>query len=329
MASDPAPLGSAPPGTGRPNARKMVGAIAASVSAAFLWATYYLFVLLLPGVGDVVVTVVPFAAGGTCFLLLLAAQGSPPREWTVGWLTPGTLLRAGLLLFLQLDVVLATRSAGAVDTSLATLLGDVVVTPLLVALSLGTGSERLRWRTFQGGLALSSAGAVIAIVGGRTLGGLGPGPVLLLLPLPFLVAGYFVVVARAQETEPMPRLVSQATLTAAAMGVLLLPFFPLGGTSPGVSPVEAALLLVALGVTSFFLAPWAYFAAAARLTLVVPAVLQALIPVFTLLLVVLFALAPTSEFAWVGVPIAFAGSVLAVWDPRRRSPAALPGPRSG
>ncbi len=82
------------------------------------------------------------------------------------------------------------------------------------------------------------------------------------------------------------------------------------------SPVPWALLAL-LGLTSFFLAPWAYFWATSQLTIVIPAVLQAAIPVFTLILVALVLHAPVASLALVGIPVAFLGSVLAVSEPRR------------
>ncbi len=311
--------GGSPVARGRRSFRPAAaGGITASVGAAFLWATYYVFLLLLPGVSPLVLTVVPFLVGAVGFFALLAVRGLPPREWLVGWARPGTLFRGGLLLALQVDVVLATRLTGAVDTSLATLLGDALVTPLLVSASYGTGGERLRWRSFQAGIGLSTAGAVLAIVGGGTVAGLRPEGALLLLPLPIFVGVYFASVAQRAQVEPMPRLVAQASATAAFLG---LPVgFLLGGTWFSAAGLTAGSLgvLGVMGITSFFVAPWAYFYAASRLSLVVPAVLQALIPVFTLLLVVAFALGSVDPYAWVGVPLAFVGGVLAVQEPPGR-----------
>jgi drug/metabolite transporter (DMT)-like permease len=295
-----------------------VGGITASVGAAFLWATYYAFLLLLPGVSPLVLTVLPFLVGALGFFALLAFRGAPPHSWLEGWARPGTLFRGGLLLALQVDVVLATRITGAVDTSLATLLGDVLITPLLVSAHFGTGMERLRWPSFQAGIGLSTAGAVLAIVGGGAVAGLRPEGALLLVPLPLFVGVYFASVARRAEREPMPRLVAQASATATLLG---LPVgFVLGGSwfsAAGLTTGSLAVLGV-MGITSFFVAPWAYFYAASRLSLVVPAVLQALIPVFTLLLVVAFHFGSVDPYAWVGVPLAFVGGVLAVREPPGR-----------
>lgn len=308
------------PGTRRAFPPAATGGVLASVGAAFLWATYYVFLLLLPKVSPLFLTLLPFLVGALGFFALLAFQGSPVRDWSKGWAHWGTLFRGGLLLALQVDVVLATRTTGAVDTALATLLGDVLVTPLLVSANLGSGAHRLRWRSFQAGIGLSTAGAVLAIVGGGAVSGLRPEGMLLLLPLPVFVGVYFASVARRAEKEPMPRLVAQASATAALLG---LPVgFLLGGAWFSASGLTAGSLgvLAVMGLTSFFVAPWAYFYAASRLSLVVPAVLQALIPVFTLLLVLAFALGPVGPYAWVGVPLAFAGGVLAVWEPPGGAP---------
>ena len=291
--------------------------ILVSTAAAFIWATYYLFVLALPRIPDLAITVYPFLFGGLGFTLLsLRRSRKEPGKILRMMGTPGGLGRGVLILGMQLDVVLSTRFVGAVDTSLLTLLADVLATPLLLYALWREGEAHLRHPLFWAGLVLSAAGAGLTIVGGGGAHSLGPEALLIGAPIPILVAIYFLLASRAAREAPMERVVGSSTLLggflAGAATVALDP----GSLWISASPVPWALLAL-LGLTSFFLAPWAYFWATSQLTIVIPAVLQAAIPVFTLILVALVLHAPVASLALVGIPVAFLGSVLAVSEPRR------------
>jgi drug/metabolite transporter (DMT)-like permease len=286
--------------------------VGAGFGAAFLWAAYYVFVLGLPTAADLLILVVPFVVAGLLFLLprpggpggpvaLLRILGSP-----AGW------LRAVLLFAVQVDVIVATRWVGAVDASLATLLADVVATPLLVYAFYRTDAQRVRKVAFWAGVAIASAGAVLAILAGGATNPLSLVSTLVLVPLPFLIAFYFVLVNEACKRSSSADVLGAAALGAGIVGAVagLLVLGP--GAWTYALDLEQWGVLAAIGITSFYIAPWMYFWAAAKTSIVVPAVLQALIPVFTLVLVVLLGLEHAPALAWVGVPLAFVGSVLAV-----------------
>jgi drug/metabolite transporter (DMT)-like permease len=300
--------------------------VAASTGAAFLWSTYYFFLVLgLPRAPLAPTLIVPFLAGGLGFLALTAGErgGGVRRVFTMMTTGPG-LLRAALLVFMQLDVVLVTRLAGPVTTALITLLADVVATPLLLYIVWGEGRLRLAHPPFWVGVMLSSLGATLTILIGHTLA-FGIPALLAGLPLPFLVAFYFLLLNQAGRKDPLPVVVGSASLlgtafTAVGATLLLGPVAAFGG----ISLVQYGILVV-MGLTSFWLGPWAYLWAAERLSIVIPSVLQAFIPVFTLLLGFLLLPAETPWIAIVGVPLAFVGSVLAIRDPPHRSGA----PRAG
>lgn len=295
--------------------------------AAFVWGAYYILLLFLPRVPTAEVVVLPFLVAGLSFLLW-----HPGRAPGHG---PGTMLRllvswqglalGAIYVVLQVDVVEATRLAGAVDTSLVTLLADVVATPLLVFALYRQDVDRLRSPLFWTGVGVATAGATWTIVGGGSTEPLTQLGALSLLPLPFLVAVLFVWVNQAARKVPAGDVLGAAVLLAGVMGALVS--FLLYGASwvlTPITPVDGLLLLV-MGITSFYLAPWAYFWAAQKTTILLPAVLQALIPVFTLILVAALAsyLGMTVGWvAWLGVPLAFFGSALAVLEPKKgRSPA--------
>jgi drug/metabolite transporter (DMT)-like permease len=292
---------------GRPSLGPPVGA---SILAAFLWASYYPLLLLLPGVPAGTVTAFPILVGALAFWLWTPGMKRVPRMGTrkdAGtWILGGVLLAA-----MQFDVVFTTRWLGAVDTSLLTLVADVVVTPTLLWALWREGGPHLSHPYFVAGVVLSLAGAVLAIGGPGVTPLVGGGSRLWVgLPLPFLVALFFLLISRqgSGSNPPAPA----ATFTLGALLALAIGFA--GDPShliPAADPRLWSVLLL-LGLTSFFWAPAAYFWAASRATIVIPAVLQALIPIFTLLFVAILFGHPPSMDQMIGVPLAVAGGGLAI-----------------
>ncbi|MDE1821723.1 MAG: DMT family transporter [Euryarchaeota archaeon] len=298
-----------------PRANLLAGA--AGGLAAFIWASYYILLVLLPRVPTPTVIVVPFLVAGSAFLV-----GHPGRlrRGAATLLrrlpTPAGIALGLIFLILQIDVVLATRLTGAVDAALVTLLADVVATPLLVFALLRQDADRFRSVAFWGGVAVAALGAVGTIFAGGSGRPLTLAGAASLIPLPFLVAVFFVWVNEESRSTPAGEVLGAAALLAGFVGLAggVLLFGP-GWTSAPLAPAQWAALL-AMGLSSFYLAPWAYFWAAQRTSILVPAVLQALIPVFTLVLVAAL-IAPVPWIAWVGVPLAFGGSAVAVLAPER------------
>jgi drug/metabolite transporter (DMT)-like permease len=312
-----------------------VSASGAAVLAALLWSFYYFFVLRVsPGVAPSALLAWPFVVGAVGYLAWTARAGEL-RQLGGAFRAPVGWLRVGLLVGMQLAVLAATYLTGAVDTSILSLLGDVALTPVLVIGLLGEGRSRARSPLFLGGIALASAGALLTIVGGGS-----PEPVRgfgwLAVPLvPVTVALYFLLVAQANRRAPMSVVVGQSTLGAALVSIALAGVVPGGYAGLVVLDAPAILDIVALGVTSFFIAPVLYFWAIERAGLVLPAVLMAAIPVFTVLLSVpLLGFLPPLV-ALLGVPIAVLGALLALtgehvpWSRVDGVAATVPGPTPG
>jgi len=213
---------------------------------------------------------------------------------------------------MQLSVLAATYLIGAVDAALLSLLGDVVVTPPVVALIVAEHRPELRTPAFVVGFVLSVVGGSLAIVGGHGLRSVPPAGWLVVVAVPMCVAFYFVLSARAGASAPVTVVVGQSMLAAAVGSLVLAPVIP-GGLAGvlALRPVPAALLAVN-GVASFFVAPMCYFRAIAKAGLVLPPMLMTGIPVFTLLLsAVVLAVAP-APLALLGVPLAAVGGVIAL-----------------
>lgn len=287
-------------------------AVTLATLAAFLWSTYYVFVLwLAPTTAPSAVLVLPFLVGGAIFAGYAFANGHGAAFWKL-WTDPAAWLRILFALGMQISTLAATYTAGPIDTSLLALIGDVVAAPLVLMLLYFEGRDRLRSREFIAGLGLSLAGGALTIVGGHAISPISGWAVLVIPILPLSVALYFVMTARAARTVPMAALNAQAFLGAGLVLLVASPLIP-GGASGLIALTPATLgLLLVLGAVTFFVAPWFYFLAIERAGLLLTALLMASIPVFTLALAVgVLGIVPTLIGA-LGVPVALIGAIFAI-----------------
>ena len=280
--------------------------------AAFLWATYYLFVLAVtPGTPASAVLFYPFLGGAVAYLVWVAVLRETGRFARL-FARPAAYLRVALLLGMQLSVLAATYLTGPVDASLLSLLGDVVATPLIVGALFVEHRPELRSPLLVAGLALSFAGGSLAIAGGRGLVAVHDLGWLALVAVPLCVAFFFTLSARAGTVVPVSVVVAQSMVAVVGLAALVAPVLP-GGLAAlaGVGARPLALLLVN-GLLSFFLAPLLYFRSLERAGLVFPPMLMTGIPVFTLLLsAAVLGLAP-APLGLLGVPLAALGGVVAL-----------------
>jgi drug/metabolite transporter (DMT)-like permease len=301
-------------------------AVGLPLAAAFLWASYYIFVLgVTPGTRPSAVFVYPFLFGGAAYTLWCYAQGHG-RAMLRLWSQPVSYLRVGLWLGMQLSVLASTYLAGAVDTSLLSLIGDVVLTPIIVALWFLAYRGRFRSPLLWVGMSLCILGGGLAIVGNHGLTAVHDWGYVVIVAVPLTVAFFYLSSAKENERTPPSAVVGQAMLTAGAISLVLTPLLP-GGVAGliTVAPVPLALLM-ATGLTSFFLAPALYFASIREVGLVVPPMMMTGIPVFAAILSwgVLGIAIPVIGI--VGIPIAVAGAVIALRGETLQGPPERPAP---
>jgi drug/metabolite transporter (DMT)-like permease len=293
---------------GGPGSRTV--AIVLSVAAAFGWATYYIFVLAItPGTSPSAVLVYPFLFGGIAYLGWASAEGHFRAFWAM-WAEPGAWLRTSLLVVMQLSVLAATYLTGPVDASLLSLIGDVVATPIVIAFVFGAHREHIRSGWFALGLTLSLAGGTMTIAGGRSLSAIPLAGWAVVPAVPLAVAFYFLLAARANERAPASVVVGQSMLASGLVLALLSPAIPGGWAGLSVVGPGPLVVLVALGLTSFFLSPVLYFIAIRRAGLVIPPMLMTGIPVFTLLLSAVVLHLGLPLIAVLGIPVAVVGALL-------------------
>jgi drug/metabolite transporter (DMT)-like permease len=300
-------------------------AIVASVLAAFFWATYYLFVLwVTPGTAPSAILSYPFLVGGVAYTGWAVGTGHG-GEYAALWRDPKAWVRVGLLFGMQISVLSTTYLAGPVDASLLSLIGDVVLTPIVVALFLGAYRSHVATPLFALGLIISLAGGTMAIVGGQSLSAVHSWGWVAVAAVPITVAAYFLLTARANRTMAPSAVVGQSMLAAGLLTVLVAPVFP-GGWTGLVTVAPVPLLLLALcGLTSFFLSPALYFLAIDRVGLVIPPMLMTAIPVFTLLLSSWVLGIALPLIGVLGIPVAVVGAILALGGESAVPPEGGPG----
>jgi drug/metabolite transporter (DMT)-like permease len=308
--------------------RTVAWAILASLLSAFAWATYYLFVLwVTPGTAPSAILAYPFIVGGAAYAGWAVGTGHG-RAFAALWRDPMAYGRIGLLFGMQVAVLASTYLTGPVDSSLLSLIGDVVLTPIIVAFLLGAYRSHIATPLFVVGLVVSLAGGTMAIVGGQNLAAVHGWGWLAVPAVPIFVAAYFLLTAKANRSMAPSAVVGQSMLATGAAFVITAPLFPGGwGGLVTITPVPAFLLALC-GLTSFFLAPALYFLALDRVGLVIPPMLMTGIPVFTLLLSAGVLGISLPLIGVLGIPVAVLGGILALWGESAFPPdAGFGGPR--
>jgi drug/metabolite transporter (DMT)-like permease len=307
-----------------PDRRTRNRAVGVSLIASFLWASYYPLVLAVrSSTAPSAILLYPFLFGGAVYSLV-AVRAGHGAAYARLWGTLGAWARVGTLVGMQLAVLAATYRLGPVDASLLSLIGDVVLTPLLVAFVWAHHRGHLGTPSFVVGLVLSLLGGSLTIVGGQSLQAATGVGWFVVIGVPVTVAVYFLLCARENERTSALAVVSQSMLGA---GILMLPIavlLPGGfGGLVAVGPVALGVLAV-VGVTSFAVAPWLYFRAIGEVGMVIPPMLMTGIPVFTLLLSATVLRLPVPLIAALGVPVAVVGALLTLRGERSVDPSAAP-----
>jgi drug/metabolite transporter (DMT)-like permease len=290
----------------------LIAAVGLPLFAALLWASYYIFVLgISPGTRPSAIFAYPFLFGGFAYAVWSYREGHG-RAFLQLWRQPGSWVRVALLLAMQLSVLASTYLAGPVDTSLLSLIGDVVLTPIIVAIWFLAYRGRFESPVLWVGMALCLVGGGLAIAGGHGLSALSGGGYVVLVTIPVAVALFFLACARENERSPPSAVVGQAMLAAGVVGLVISPLLPGGAAGLVVRDPIALLVLAATGVTSFFLAPALYFESIRRAGLVVPPMMMTGIPVFAALLSWGILGIAIPWIGALGIPVAVAGAILAL-----------------
>jgi drug/metabolite transporter (DMT)-like permease len=295
-----------------------------ALTSAFLWSTYFFFVLAMtPGVAPSAVATYPYLIGGSMYVAWAAYWGHG-RVVIQLFREGAAWVRVALISSMQLSVLACTYLAGAVDTSLLTLLGDAAMTPLLAMVVLREGRHRARSPEFVGGLILAGAGATLAIVAGGSAVGF-RGISLAIAPLvPISIGLFYVLSAKEGQHRPSSALVGQSTMAGGFVFLLISGVLPGGWHGLLLANPAPFVLLVGVAATSFFIAPVLYFRAVGRSGIVLPALFQVMIPIFTLLLSAVLLHKIPAPLGLLGVPIAVIGGFMAYRGAQAPAPPETP-----
>jgi inner membrane transporter RhtA len=295
-----------------------------ALTSAFLWATYFFFVLAMtPGTAPSAIATYPFLIGGAMYVVWAAYWGHGGvvlqlfREGSA-W------LRVGLITVMQLSVLACTYLAGAVDTSLLALLGDAAMTPLLAMVILREGRHRARSPQFVGGLILASGGAALTILAGGSAAPFHGWSVVIAPLVPLSVGLFYVLSAQEGQHRPSSALVGQSTLVGGFVCLVLAGVLPGGWHGLLLTRPTPILLMVGVAASSFFVAPALYFRAVARSGIVLPALFQVMIPIFALLLSAVLLHEVPAPLGLAGIPVAVIGGLFAYRGAQIPAPPAPP-----
>lgn len=206
-----------------------------ALGSALSWASYYVFVLWLdPLTTSAVVVVYPFVVGGVVFLAWALARGEGATFLAL-WRDPMAYVRILLAVVMQVATLVATYSAGPIDTSLLSLLGDVVMVPLFLMVLFREDRALTRTPWFTMGVLICLIGGGLTIVGGHTLTPVTGWTVLIVPVIPLSIGLYFLLTARAARTTSLVSLNAQSWLGGAVVSALITPLFPSGQSSLAVS----------------------------------------------------------------------------------------------
>lgn len=251
--------------------------------AAFVWSTYYIFIVLVKSLDPLSLFFYPSLFGGILFLCygLLRKGRIPLPSRKRDYLLPGV----GYFVS-QMLIVLSTVANGGVLTSTFILLGDTIVSPSVIYY---LGRNRFRPKLnllFVGLFVLVTSAAVLTLYGGyvATRSILG---VILLLAIPPALSLFFVYTNDRIMADGMEEILTPAFLISC---VFVLPFVIFEGSLRPVvfGDIIQLSVLIVIGVIIMFVGYILFFRASAVAGFTLSSILMALIPPFTLVLGVFF-----------------------------------------
>ncbi len=276
-----------------------------AVSAAFVWATYYVFVAYGRSIDAAALFFYPSLFGSLFFIAHGALNG---RSFPLPSKRRDYLLPAAGYISSQLLIIYSILLNGGVVTSIFILVGDTILSPTIIFAS-GRNRFRPRLPLLAGGVAvLVSSAAVLTILGGRITSTSDEG-ILLLILIPPALSLFFVYTNERIMADGMSRILGPTFLVSAAFTAL----YAVAAGTPAIlyphSPQDLLLLLV-IGLTSMYAGYLLFFRASRSAGFTLTSILMALIPPFTLVLEVIFLGFEATPLAALLIALAAFGAVL-------------------
>ncbi len=260
-----------------PTKRDQIVGPSSAIVAAFVWATYYTFIYYANDFSQILIFSIPALAGSAVLILPLAV-----RRKSIAFLFDRKVFVTGILYFAeQFTIVLSAERNGPVLTSLFVLFGDAIVSPLL-SIVLRVNSVSLKYLLFTLSLLITVPSSAALVLYGNALIVPDLSGVMLLVGVTFFVPMLFIFLNITISREGSEYALSGTFFWPGLITLMI----GLSGIFPTASllkvlPGIGALLFT--GITSMGLAYYLFFESSKRNGFAIASVLQALIPVFTLL----------------------------------------------
>jgi len=273
----------------------------AAMLAAFLWSTYYIFIHYLGAYSPLILFSIPSIIGGLLFLFLAAVTG---RRLIAVRHRHFILPSAGYFAS-QMVIIISALLNGGVITAVFILIGDALLSPLLVFM-LGWNRAVPKKSIFVPGVVILMLSASLLSLYGHLVKVQSFTGMTALVFTPVFTSLYFIYTDRSIMQEGVSAVLAPAFLIP---GLLSLPFLAFYGRIPVISPRDIFLFL-SIGATSMFAGYLLFFEASRISTFVLSSVLMSMIPVFTLLLSVSLISGRISTIAFPLTAAAVLGAVL-------------------
>ncbi len=275
------------------------------ISAAFVWATYYLFIFYAYELNKFLIFSIP-AVSGSALLLILSFRSTKSLKF----LLQRSLIFTGLFYFAsQFLIILSSERNGSVMTALGVLLGDAVLTPIITII-LRINASKIRYPIFMISMFLVLPSSILLTLYGKSiqisgiLGLLFFLGVILSLPIFFILLNS--TVTKIGSFQAISGTFFWPGLLILGIGIF---FNHVNNfTQAGIS----ILSLFFAGITSMGLAYILYFRSVRGVGFAITGLLQSLIPIFTTILVFLFEKALISTIDIILISITIMGAILSM-----------------
>lgn len=275
------------------------------IAAAFVWATYYLFIYYAYELNKFLIFSIP-ALSGSALLIILNIKSTRSLDY----LMDKKLIFTGLLYFAnQFFIILSSERNGSVITALGVLLGDAVLTPI-VTIVMKINTFRIKYHIFVISMFLVLPSAILLTLYGRSVKVSGIFGLLFLLGVILLLPIFFILLNTSVTRMGSYQAISGTFLWPGIL-VFGVGIFFIHGITPFQESVSA-LFLVFAGFTSMGLAYILYFRSVEKAGFAITGFLQSLIPIFTALLVFFFEKTQISTLDIILISITILGTILAM-----------------
>ena len=277
--------------------------------AAFIWATYYLFIHYGASLNDLLIFSVP-SISGSLFLGIPEIK----RTHSISFIfSRRALLSGGLYFISQFLIIVSAERNGSIMTALSVLIADSVVTPV-ASIALKLNRSKINYPYFAMAMVLVIPSSTLLTIYGKNIGVSGSDGLIMVAGIILSLPAFFILLNSHISEEGLSKGVSGAFFWPGLIGVIVGTFIFQGQFQSNWEIPIISLLLA--GITSMGLAYFLFFWAVQKNGFALPGLLQSMIPIFTALLVFVFEKEPLSLFSVILMLTTSSGAAVALFSIR-------------